>query len=111
MEVEHVNGNVEVRFAQLVNADVEAEHHNGALSLNVPNVTMQERMNRSYARARFGTGGSPVRISHVNGNVRFDSDAGAASTTTTSVSVSDTETAELPPPPPAPPAPPAPPVQ
>lgn len=108
MEVEHVNGNLEVRFAQLVNADVEAQHHNGALSLNVPNVTMQERMNRSYARARFGTGGSPIEISHVNGNVRFESDAGAAaaSNVSTNVSITDTEAAELPPPPPAPPAPP-----
>src|SRR5215207_1571933 len=47
MDIQHVNGNVEVRLSQLVNADVEAHHHNGALSLNVPNVTMQERMNRS----------------------------------------------------------------
>jgi hypothetical protein len=106
MEFEHVNGNVEVRFAQLVNADVEANHHNGALALNVPNVTMQERMNRSYARARFGTGGSPVQINHVNGNVRFVSDAGPAPIST--VSLSDTAGAE-PPSPPAPPAPPAPP--
>src|SRR5215207_3822810 len=58
MDIQHVNGNVEIRLSQLVNADVEAHHHNGALSLNVPNVTMQERMNRSYARARFGAGGA-----------------------------------------------------
>ncbi|HEX8292752.1 MAG TPA: hypothetical protein VF570_13410, partial [Pyrinomonadaceae bacterium] len=48
MDIAHVNGNVELRLNQLVNADVEANHHNGALSLNVPNVTMQERLNRSY---------------------------------------------------------------
>ena len=106
MEVEHVNGNVEVRFAQLVNADVEAQHQNGGLSLNVPNVTMQERMNRSYTRARLGSGGSPVQISHVNGNVRFESAAGPATTAKTIVSMSDEEGDELPPPPPAPPAPP-----
>jgi hypothetical protein len=105
MEVEHVNGNVEIRLSQLVNADVEAQHQNGSLTLNVPNVTMQERMSRSYTRARFGTGGAPVQINHVNGNVRFESDAAASNTT---VSISNTEGAELPPPPPAPPAPPAP---
>lgn len=107
MDVSHVNGNVEIRLAQLVNADVEAQGHNGALTLNVPNVTMQERMNRSYTRARFGTGGAPVQINHVNGNVRFESEAGAATaandTVTTAISV------EKLPPPPAPPAPPAPP--
>lgn len=108
MEVEHVNGNVEVRFERPVDADVEAHHHNGALSLNVPNVTMQERMNRSYARARFGLGGAPVQINHVNGNVRFESDAGAAAsanvTPPAAVSLGNL------PPPPAPPAAPAPPA-
>lgn len=113
MDVSHVNGNVEVRFSQLVNADVEAHQHNGALSLNVPNVTMQERTNRSYARARFGTGGAPVQINHVNGNVRFESDAGEAATTGVVPTV--ISAGALPPPPPAapmapmaPPAPPAP---
>lgn len=108
MDIQHVNGNVEIRLAQLVNADVEAEHHNGALSLNVPNVTMQERMNRSFMRARFGTGGTPVRISHVNGGVRFESDASAAVVTNVAPVVVTTDA--LPPPsaPPAPPAPPAP---
>jgi DUF4097 and DUF4098 domain-containing protein YvlB len=78
MDVSHVNGNVEVRLSQLVDADIETAHHNGALSLNVPNVTMQERMDRSNMRARFGAGGAPVQINHVNGNVRFESDASSA---------------------------------
>ncbi|MET0626735.1 MAG: hypothetical protein ABW250_27630 [Pyrinomonadaceae bacterium] len=106
MEVSRVNGNVEIRLKQLVNADVEAEGHNGALTLNVPNVTMQERLNRSYTRARFGTGGTPVEIRRVNGNIRFESDAtaGTAQTATILAPV----VVEMPPPPPAPPAPPAP---
>jgi hypothetical protein len=111
VEVSHVNGNVEIRLRQLVNADVEAEGHNGALTLNVPNVTMQERLNRSYTRARFGTGGTPVEIRRVNGNIRFESDAaaGAAQTITVIAPVGVAPVAvEMPPPPPAPPAPPAP---
>lgn len=111
MEVSHVNGNVEVRLKQLVNADVEAEGHNGALTLNVPNVTMQERLNRSYTRARFGTGGTPVEIRGVNGNIRFESDAAAGAAQTTTVVIAPAGVApvvvEMPPPPPAPPAPPA----
>ncbi|HEY0173590.1 MAG TPA: hypothetical protein VGB98_21440 [Pyrinomonadaceae bacterium] len=110
VDVSHVNGNVEIRLKQLVNADVEAEGHNGALTLNVPNVTMQERLNRSYTRARFGTGGTPVEIRRVNGNIRFESDA-AASTAQTITVIAPGVVApmvELPPPPPAPPAPPAP---
>jgi hypothetical protein len=111
MEVSHVNGNVEVRLKQLVNADVEAEGHNGALTLNVPNVTMQERLNRSYTRARFGTGGTPVEIRRVNGNIRFESDATAGAAQAATVVIAPAGVApvvvELPPPPPAPPAPPA----
>lgn len=107
LEVEHVNGNIEVRFTRLVDADVEDQHHNGSLSLNIPNVTMQERLNRSYTRARFGSGGAPVQLAHVNGNIRFESDAGPATTTTPPPSsVSIIVPAEAPPPPPAPPAPP-----
>ena len=109
MEVERVNGNVEIRLRRLVDADVEAEGHNGALSLNVPNVTMQERLNRSYTRARFGTGGVPFDIRRVNGNIRFESDAaaGAARTVTVFAPAGVAPVVELPPPP-APPAPPAP---
>jgi hypothetical protein len=103
MEVNHVNGNVEIWLAQLVNADVEAQGHNGSFTLNVPNVTMQERLNRSYTRVRFGTGGTPVQINHVNGSVRFESDARAASGVAPAVIVADA----LPPAPPALPAPPA----
>ena len=104
LDVEHVNGNIEIRLKQLVNADVEVQRQNGALTLNVPNITLQERLNRSNARARFGTGGAPVEISHVNGNVRFESDAGAAMTAPMVVPAQ----AAMPPLPPAPPAPPAP---
>jgi hypothetical protein len=107
MDVSHVNGNIEVRLAQLANADIEASHHNGGLALNVPNVTMQERLNRSYTRARFGAGGTPVQISHVNGNVRFESESGAGVAATNTVTTVVSACA-LPPPPPAPPAPPAP---
>jgi DUF4097 and DUF4098 domain-containing protein YvlB len=110
MDVSHVNGNIEVRFRQTADADVEVERQNGGLSVNVPNLTMQERLSRSHSRLRFGAGGAPVRISHVNGNVRFESDAaaGTAQTIPTVVLGDDAPDVEMPPPPPAPPAPPAP---
>lgn len=113
MDVSHVNGNIEVRFRQTANADVEVERQNGGLSVNIPNLTMQERISRSHSRLRFGTGGAPVHFSHVNGNVRFESDAGAAGAAQTVSTVvlgddDDESDAEMPPPPPAPPAPVAP---
>jgi HSP20 family molecular chaperone IbpA len=110
MDVSHVNGNVELRFRQAADADVEVESQNGGLSVNVPNLTMQERVSRSHSRLRFGAGGAPVQISHVNGNVRFESDAPSASAqnVTTVVLGDDAPDAELPPPPPPPRAPAAP---
>ena len=109
MDVEHVNGNIEIRFRQTASADVEVERQNGGLSVNVPNVTMQERLSRTHSRLRFGTGGAPIQISHVNGNVRFESDAsaGAAQNTPMIILGDDSEDDEMPPPP-VPPAPPAP---
>ncbi|MDT7808578.1 MAG: hypothetical protein QOJ70_2391 [Acidobacteriota bacterium] len=87
LDVSHVNGNIEIRLKQLVNADIEVERQNGSLSLNVPNVTMQERESRSNTRARLGEGGTPFQISHVNGNVRFESDAPAAASATNTAAV------------------------
>ncbi|HEX8352531.1 MAG TPA: hypothetical protein VF611_06525 [Pyrinomonadaceae bacterium] len=111
MEVSHVNGNIEVRFREAVNADVEVERQNGGLSVNVSNVTMKERLSRSHSRLRFGTGGVPVRISHVNGSIRFESDAaGAAQAAPAFTLGADAPEVEMPPPPPPPAAPPAPPA-
>jgi hypothetical protein len=80
LEIKGVNGNVEVRFKGQVNADVEVKGQNGTLTLDVPNVTMQERQNYSNARARIGAGGSPIQIKGVNGQVHFTSDAPASTT-------------------------------
>src|ERR687886_2316253 len=82
MEIKGVNGNVEVRFKENVNADIDVKGQNGGLTLNVPNVTMQERQSFSNMRARLGAGGSPIEIKGVNGNVRFESDAPAGAATT-----------------------------
>ncbi len=105
LEVSHVNGNVEVRFRGAVDADVDVQRQNGGLSVNVPNVTKQERLSRSCASLRFGAGGAPVQITHVNGNVRFESEPPAAQTF-----LFDSDAAAALPPPPLPPAPPAPPA-
>lgn len=83
MEIKGVNGNVEVRFRELVNADIDVKGNNGGLTLNMPNVTMQERESFSNIRARLGAGGAPIDIKGVNGRIRFESDATASSATPT----------------------------
>lgn len=77
MDVKGVNGNVEVRLKENLNADISVKGLNGNFTLDVPNVTMQERENRSNMRARLGTGGSTINVTGVNGNVRFESSAPA----------------------------------
>jgi hypothetical protein len=83
MEIKGVNGNIEVRFRELVNADIDVKGNNGGLTLNLPNVTMEEREGHSGMRARLGTGGAQIDIKGVNGQIRFESDAPASSATTT----------------------------
>jgi hypothetical protein len=116
MEIKGVNGNVEIRLKENINADIEVKGQNGNFSLNVPNVTMQERKNFSNMRARLGSGGAPIDIKGCNGNLRFESDAPAGSATTnaavtvtnTTPDGSATVTLTTPPAPPAPPAAPLP---
>ena len=104
MEIKGVNGNIEVRFKENIDADIEVKGNNGGLSLNVPNVTMQERENFSNMRARLGRGGAPIDIKGVNGQIHFESDAPASTTSAgvnTSVTSSGASAAPPPPPPPS----------
>jgi hypothetical protein len=110
MDIKGVNGNVEIRFKEQVNADIDVKGQNGGLTLNVPNVTMQERQSFSNMRARLGAGGSPIEIKGVNGQVRFESDAPATTTTNAvpGVGTSSPVVGALPPVVPVPNAPPPP---
>lgn len=107
MDIKGVNGNIEIRLKQNIDADIEVKGNNGNFSLNVPNVTMQERENHSNMRARLGAGGAPIDIKGVNGNIRFESDATATTSATTSAPTATTtgtaSTVSAPKPPPPPP--------
>ena len=69
--VSGVNGAVELRFAEALNADLHVNGINGSVSADVPNVTVQGRINRSNFNAQIGAGGAPINVSGVNGNVRL----------------------------------------
>ncbi len=90
MEIKGVNGNVEVRFKELANADIDVKGNNGGLTLNVPNVTMQERESFSNMRARLGAGGSPIDIKGVNGQIRFEYELPSSSSATTAATTTTT---------------------
>jgi DUF4097 and DUF4098 domain-containing protein YvlB len=72
VEVEEVNGNVELRFEGEVNADLNSWGINGNLNPELPNVERNEtEPRRGRMKARIGHGGTVIEISGVNGNVRL----------------------------------------
>jgi hypothetical protein len=97
LELRGVNGNVEVRLRERLDADIDVRGHNGGFSLDVPNVTTQERESRSDFRARLGAGGPEINVSGVNGNLRFESGATATAPRHATATI---ETLSPPPPPP-----------
>jgi hypothetical protein len=68
-DIDGINGPVEIRFADEVNADLEVSGINGHVSTELPNVTLQGKMERNNFRAKIGSGGSPIQISGINGKV------------------------------------------
>ena len=71
LRVNSISGPVELRFSDDVNADFQANSISGGVYVDVPNVTLQGRLNSANVRARIGGGGSPITISSVSGSVRL----------------------------------------
>jgi Putative adhesin len=69
--IKSVSGSVEIGFKSEVNADFNAEHVSGQVYLDVPNVTRDSEAKSPNVRARIGTGGTPITISSVSGNIRL----------------------------------------
>lgn len=69
--VKGVNGNIELRLASTLNADLTAKGMNGNLRSEIPGVTVDKEGHRSRYSARIGTGGAPITLSGINGNVRL----------------------------------------
>jgi hypothetical protein len=66
-----VNGGIELRLANGLNADLTARGMNGNVRSEIPEVTVDKEEYRRTYSARIGTGGAPITISGVNGNVRL----------------------------------------
>lgn len=88
--VSGVNGGIELRLANGLNADLTAKGMNGNVRSEIPEVTVdKEEYGRNYS-ARIGTGGAPITISGINGNVRL---IRGESTATAPVTTSDKKAA------------------
>ncbi len=74
-----VNGNIELRLTNDLNADLTARGMNGRLSSEIPAVIVDKDDHGSHYSAHIGSGGAPITISGINGNVRLTAAEGASS--------------------------------
>jgi DUF4097 and DUF4098 domain-containing protein YvlB len=71
IHIRSVSGSVEIGFKSEVNADFNAESVSGEVHLDMPNVTRDSEEKSPRVRARIGSGGTPITISSVSGNIRL----------------------------------------
>jgi DUF4097 and DUF4098 domain-containing protein YvlB len=71
LRIKGINGSVELRFSDKLNADLDARGINGRVSAEAPDVTVENESDRSHYSARIGAGGAPVTLSGINGSVRL----------------------------------------
>jgi hypothetical protein len=66
-----INGNIELRLTNDLNADLTAKGMNGRVSSEIAAVTVDKDDHGSRYLAHIGSGGAPITISGINGNVRL----------------------------------------
>lgn len=71
IHIKSVSGSIEIRFQNELNADFDANGVSGRVYFDVPNVTRDSEENSPNVRARIGSGGTPISISSVSGNIRL----------------------------------------
>jgi hypothetical protein len=74
-----VNGGIELRLANGLNADLTAKGMNGNVRSEIADVTVDKEEPGSRYSAHIGTGGAPITLSGINGNVRLTRDPAASS--------------------------------
>jgi hypothetical protein len=71
IHVSGVNGGVELMFAEDLNADLDVTGINGSVNPQVANVTVFGKIDRQNFHAKIGSGGSPIRVTGINGQVKL----------------------------------------
>ena len=71
IHVSGVNGSVELLFAEDLNADLDVTGINGSVNPAVGNVTILGKLDRQNFHAKIGVGGSPIKVSGINGPVKL----------------------------------------
>ena len=70
LRVRATSGTLDLRLAGDLNADLDVNGLSGRISVEMPNVTV-DRVGSSDYRARIGSGGAPILISGVSGNIKI----------------------------------------
>jgi hypothetical protein len=69
-EISGINGNIELRLGEGVNANLETHGMNGSVTSNMPNVVVDKSKHGSYS-ALIGRGGTAISAHGINGNIRL----------------------------------------
>jgi hypothetical protein len=77
LQVSDISGAVDIGLSPGIGAELTVTDVSGNVSLDVPNATMQGKMDSSDFRARIGAGGPPITVSDVSGRIRFFSAGGS----------------------------------
>jgi DUF4097 and DUF4098 domain-containing protein YvlB len=88
-----VNGGIELRLASGLNADLTAKGMNGNVRSEIPEVTVdKEQFGHGYS-AHIGSGGAPITLAGINGNVRLTRGEGPATSSAATEKKAATEKA------------------
>jgi hypothetical protein len=90
--VSGINGNIELRLGTALNADLTAKGMNGSVRSETSDITVDKDQYGSHYSAKIGSGGSPITISGINGNVRLTRTMVATTTTEKKTAETKTET-------------------
>lgn len=64
-----INGNIEIKMPAGVNADLNVSGINGTVYSDLSNVTIQGKWGPRQFNARIGSGGAPITITGINGQI------------------------------------------
>jgi len=69
--IKGINGNIEMRLANGLNADLTARGMNGNVRSEITEIVVNKDEPGSRYSAHIGSGGAPITLSGINGNVRL----------------------------------------
>lgn len=70
IDISGINGNIEMRLSEGVNADLQASGMNGVVTSELSHVVVDKTSRGNYT-ARIGNGGTQISASGINGNIRL----------------------------------------